>query len=181
MHDRVRQYIESLVRLGLNSTNEYPPERLTRWRHYFDEWTQQETLLSCNWPLEDKLEALPRLLSLIHPDFRHDQQGNQLKLNIRIYETADSNWNALPLVQTCQSTIVLGHKCPFPIEKNGDSRLEADHVWPKSFGGPWSTNNRIWLCRLHNQMKGSSITHYSWNIYPVWLDKLLKALAYCPR
>jgi hypothetical protein len=49
----------------------------------------------------------------------------------------------------CQSRLFWGYDCPF------DSELHCDHVFPYSHGGPTHPSNAAWLCRYHNEAKGS--------------------------
>lgn len=70
----------------------------------------------------------------------------------------------------CQCRLVWGYDCSFD-----KLRLEADHLFPYSFGGPSAGQNKIYLCTLHNQAKGSDIHLYQWELgEPVWLSAVLE-------
>lgn len=73
----------------------------------------------------------------------------------------------------CQSELLWGYKCPF-----GKQALEADHLFPHSMGGPTRSDNKVYLCKIHNQnCKGSDAHIYPWERgKPIWLDGLIEKI-----
>jgi len=167
------EYLQSLQEAGFLYAN---LQRLKAWKSAFQLWTESGRLYSPHIPLVTKKERLPKLLALVHPKFRFSGSGEAFQLTHMIYRGADAAWKKHSSRQHCQSEMTFGVECPFQDRTVRHPELEADHVWPKSLGGPWEASNRMWLCPLHNQMKGNCIFHYSWSQYPAWLDHLLQEL-----
>ncbi len=72
----------------------------------------------------------------------------------------------------CQSDVVWGYKCPLTEES-----IESDHFFPRALGGPAIGTNQVWLCRTHNQWKGSDLMHYPWERgAPEWLDRQIERM-----
>lgn len=70
----------------------------------------------------------------------------------------------------CCCHVIWGYPCHFE-----HPMLAADHLFPFSFGGPSSGANKIFLCSLHNQSKGSDIHLYPWELgEPQWLSPLFQ-------
>jgi hypothetical protein len=73
----------------------------------------------------------------------------------------------------CEARLVWGYPCD---RLFGDD-VAADHLFPFSFGGPTVGSNKIHLCQLHNQVKGSDIHLYPWERgEPPWLRGCIEAI-----
>lgn len=73
---------------------------------------------------------------------------------------------------SCQSHLLWGYRCPY-----ADEPLEADHLFPYSWGGPSLGTNKIFLCKMHNRCKASDIHLYPWELgEPPWLKGVLQRL-----
>lgn len=73
----------------------------------------------------------------------------------------------------CRSDIIWGYECP-----NEGAHVVADHVFPWAFGGPTVASNLIYLCELHNSVKGADFhTYPSFADAPSWLDAVLERAA----
>lgn len=75
-------------------------------------------------------------------------------------------------VQGCQSSLIWGYKCHF-----ANSHLEADHLFPYSFGGPSIGQNKVFLCTMHNHAKAADVHLFPWEKgEPVWLSDILERI-----
>ena len=63
-------------------------------------------------------------------------------------------------------------KCP--IEDLSWNKIEYDHWWPESLGGPKSPDNQIVLCHLHNVSKSCSIEYFDFSKPPTWLNRRMR-------
>lgn len=80
-----------------------------------------------------------------------------------------------PLVfsEECQSDRLWGYECPFR-----GSEFAADHLFPRSLGGPTDARNRLNLCRWHNTAKSMDVHVFPWEEgIPDWVPQLLRVLA----
>jgi len=74
----------------------------------------------------------------------------------------------------CNSEYIWGYKCPFESEI-----LAADHLFPYSLGGCTITENKIYLCRFHNQMKSNDIHLFPWERNtPSWVQAYLERVSF---
>lgn len=72
----------------------------------------------------------------------------------------------------CRCSLIWGYPCHLH-----RPQLVADHLFPYSFGGPSCGENKIFLCGLHNSVKGSDIHMFPWERgEPAWLPALLERL-----
>jgi hypothetical protein len=70
----------------------------------------------------------------------------------------------------CQAQDLWGYKCPItnPI-------LQADHIFPRSLGGPRRGTNMMWLCSIHNGWKAADLLSFPWERgEPPWLEEQLQ-------
>lgn len=58
--------------------------------------------------------------------------------------------------QSCLAAKVWGYECP------SRQRLNADHDFPYSRGGPTIPSNGQWLCGMHNELKGFDMHFFDW-------------------
>lgn len=69
----------------------------------------------------------------------------------------------------CRSDQVWGYECP-----NVGAAPVADHLFPWAFGGPTLATNLVYLCDVHNRVKGSDFHLYPFfEALPPWLDGVL--------
>lgn len=61
------------------------------------------------------------------------------------------------LSRNCQADVLWGYEC------RQVDRIQADHLWPFSLGGPTKPGNAISLCVDHNAMKGMDIHVFPWS------------------
>jgi hypothetical protein len=72
----------------------------------------------------------------------------------------------------CSCSLIWGYPCHLT-----RPQVVADHVFPYSFGGPSTGDNKIFLCGLHNSVKGADIHLFPWERgEPIWLNPLLSRL-----
>lgn len=72
----------------------------------------------------------------------------------------------------CSCQLIWGYPCHL-----AQPSLVADHLFPFSFGGPSSGSNKIFLCALHNQSKGSDIHLFPWERgEPEWVSPVLQRI-----
>jgi hypothetical protein len=65
----------------------------------------------------------------------------------------------------------------YPCSQSGVQHLVADHFFPYSLGGPTVVSNKVYLCKLHNQMKSNDVHLYPWELgEPQWLSACLEAI-----
>lgn len=122
------------------------------WQQYYSQYLQG-------------ILGLTESMALIHP--RHYEQvsiTNQIRGN-RAFPKEKGMINI-----KCSADVIWGYSCS--IELAGG--MYADHLFPYSLGGPTISNNKLYLCELHNQLKGNDIHIYPWEEgEPDWLKGLL--------
>ena len=113
----------------------------------------------------DNRLSVPHSLALAHPRFYEDLCGSDAVRSVRNFvERASSR------LIGCESDRLWQYKCPYVT-----CELEADHLFPYSYGGPTDSRNRIWLCREHNAFKGLDVHLFPWEVQPVpWLTDVLR-------
>ncbi|GLS89938.1 hypothetical protein GCM10007916_10050 [Psychromonas marina] len=76
--------------------------------------------------------------------------------------------------ESCNSKLIWGYTCSLP------GKMQQDHLFPYSLGGPTIGANRISLCSYHNMVKSSDIHSYPWedlmNKPGLWLDAQVERL-----
>lgn len=113
----------------------------------------------------DAATSLPERLLLLHPiwfegltDVRRVQGPPAF-----VYQ---------PLESRCKAEVLWGYDCPLHHE-----RIQADHVFPYSLGGPTIGMNRLSLCAVHNGWKGADLGTFPWERgTPDWIDDQLTTL-----
>lgn len=101
-------------------------------------------------------------LVLINPNWLPDDYDRELALNLVPFRGARSPY-------PCQSRLIWGYECPLT-----DEAVEADHLFPRSLGGPTVAANQLPLCRIHNAWKCADLLAFPWeNGEPLWLDDQL--------
>lgn len=121
------------------------------------------------------VKNLPKLLSLIHPDFYFNEKGEELSALLGWNRTSKFS-SDISQTSICMWGYDIGLTCIFNENRSIRGKCQADHYWPNYLGGPSIKENRLVLCKYHNNMKGSDILNYSWNLIPTWLDEYLKKL-----
>ncbi len=111
-------------------------------------------------------------LALIHPEHYSDYCTDSNELDPR----GDSQFRVSDdqrAYEQCQSEVLWGYACP--ISALEDGVVQADHVFPWSFGGPTVPSNMRWLCRAHNGMKSNDLHIFPWEAgEPTWLGQQLE-------
>jgi len=126
---------------------------------------QYQTIINADF----KVEHLPLALALIYPDFRINWKGESFSIS-------DGRFNPILNREKCQSLKLLGYECPWNNDSVLQGKLEIDHHWPASLGGPTDNFNRMPLCRIHNGSKSNSVSNYDWGSIPKWLPTLLNQI-----
>ncbi len=69
---------------------------------------------------------------------------------------------------TCYAHLVWGYNCDLRLSTN--IGIQADHAFPYSLGGPTNSDNKLYLCDLHNRYKAHDVHLYTWEFgEPSWL------------
>lgn len=119
--------------------------------------------------LEKGQLSVVEALALVHP-----QHYQELDTDLRIRGPRQFNQEAAMSSIGCQAEFLGGYPCQRPV----GSVVAADHLFPYSLGGPTVGSNKVYLCRLHNQMKSNDIHLYPWERgLPVWLLQTAAAVA----
>jgi hypothetical protein len=85
----------------------------------------------------------------------------------------ENTFDPLLFTEACESPRLWGYDCPF-----ADAPKAADHLFPKSLGGPTDTANRLTLCQWHNTAKSMDVHIFPWEEgVPDWVPSLLRTLA----
>ena len=121
-----------------------------------------------------ELDALPEIMTLIHPNFLKDKFGNCIKDNLQYTKTHNFSSN-ISKKHSCKYNLISdnGEKCIFNNYTEIRGKCQADHIWPHSLGGPSIMENRLILCSYHNCSKSNSIFNKFWLSYPIWLNQYL--------
>jgi hypothetical protein len=138
------------------------PETLTLRQQYVRSYLQAlEMAAHVSWQeLREYNFSLAYRLMLVHPRWHALDRSSALDL--------------LPFSRAlrgdvCQSEKLWGYSCPLT-----DRSIEADHMFPKSLGGPRNGSNQVWLCSDHNLWKGQDLFNFPWeNGEPQWLHQQL--------
>lgn len=113
--------------------------------------------------------SLARTMVLLLPEAYGEKPADQTSL-IRIRRTFDMK----SAEQQCQSAWYWGYECPF----GTDAAMTADHVFPYSLGGITEGTNLLWLCEVHNRIKGSDVHVFPWERgVPPWVPDVLSRVA----
>lgn len=85
----------------------------------------------------------------------------------------NKTFETLAFSEPCGARRLWGYACPFE-----RAEIAADHLFPRSLGGPTDPRNRLTLCRWHNTAKSMDIHIYPWEEgIPEWLPQLLGVLS----
>ncbi len=108
----------------------------------------------------------PHAMALIHPE--HYDYAQEAVCGARTFID-----DPAPSLRRCECHLYWQIACPF----EGLTDFSADHVFPYSLGGPTEPNNRMVLCRLHNQMKSNDVHFYPWERgQPSWLEPVVRRI-----
>lgn len=136
---------------------------------------EHHKMLDTSWPSlyrKYKKGELSKVqeFSLINPDhFRElvnvrDVLGNRSFNQDLVIESID-----------CQSRKMWGYDCN--VQERSHVGMNADHLFPYSLGGPTLGGNKIYLCSVHNEMKGNDIHLYPWEApTPEWLQQIISSI-----
>jgi hypothetical protein len=178
IREQVERYVRAYAALRSRSMKASPPEANSAWNSAFLRTTRDAYLLEPYSDSRERISALPEILALVHPDFFQSRAGDIIKALLVPPWVPGPAWRCSPpSLQRCESGRIFGYTCPFEDGPERTNDLQADHVWPRSLGGPAIPENRVWLCGFHNRMKGYDIYHFEWNVFPSWLAGLVKSLA----
>jgi len=118
-----------------------------------------------------EIEILPRAFALIHPDFYY-RKSVSFKDSIPSYGPRAFP-GQISDYDDCQAEIYTQAPCAFNSNRILRGKVQADHKFPASLGGPTMLSNRLLLCSYHNQMKSNDISHLDWSYKPSWLNQHL--------
>ena len=96
-------------------------------------------------------------LTLIHPDVLSEVGLTENQIN-KFRGTNKFDRDNIS-TRKCASDKIWGYECNLT---SNEQEIEQDHLFPYSLGGPTIKQNRIFLCRYHNQLKGNDIHLYPW-------------------
>jgi hypothetical protein len=131
-------------------------QRFLNWQSEFGKFSQREL-------------SLEESMALLHPVHYQDRP---LADQVRGSRTFGAE--VIHTGQRCQSALFWGYDCMLPL----DLSLVSDHSFPWSLGGPTVVENKIFLCQLHNQLKGNDVHAYPWEMgEPDWLGPTLGRIA----
>src|SRR5207247_1839385 len=83
-----------------------------------------------------------------------------------------NTFHPLALPGQCQAMRLWGCSCPY-----GAAPKEADHLFPRSLGGPTIAENRLTLCTWHNKIKSMDPYIFPWEEgLPSWVLGLLEQM-----
>ena len=147
-------------------------QRIQTTQLYFDSLEQtlvEDWFLLYNQYFQGHLEFV-KALSLIHPLHYEELSGSN-------YIRGPRSFSKEPALSTirCRASLIWGYECHFHSQISGG--VVADHLFPYSFGGPTISLNKVYLCKLHNELKGHDLHLYCWeNGEPEWLKDLLRRI-----
>ena len=85
----------------------------------------------------------------------------------------EDTFDPLRFSEPCESARLWGYPCPFE-----GAQSAADHLYPKSLGGPTVAENRLTLCRWHNTAKSMDVHIFPWEEgVLVWVPRILRSLS----
>ena len=163
------QYMRALFDLKRNMINKSEMEKDNIWLEAFNKINMD----SIDGP------NLPFVLSLIHPDFycrRGETFHESLPWRKKSNFTAGIRNTALCSIGKLTKVDCLFNEFP---EMRG--KVEADHIWPNSLGGPSILDNRLLLCKYHNGMKSNDISNFTWEDTPSWVGRYLHTIYYLKK
>ena len=122
--------------------------------------------------------SVAKTFLLCHPDCfdtlnsGNDQKMYQAKKELDLLSDYKDD-TGFDRSESCESHKIWGGMCPVTKHSRpyGNHKIEFDHHFPRSFGGPTVPSNRIFLCKFHNQrIKTADIHLYPWEQgVPNWL------------
>lgn len=112
--------------------------------------------------------SLPAAMALLHPRwYDNDEAVKKTILGPRAF-TREQGLAGVP----CQAATIWGYECG---REAGE--CAADHLFPYSAGGPTLGSNKLYLCALHNQLKGNDIHLFPWErVEPEWVAQKLQMI-----
>ena len=122
---------------------------------------------------------LPIVLSLIHPDFYY-RKGEAFHESLP-WRKKSSFTAGIRNTSMCSIDKLTMVDCLFNEMPEIRGKVEADHIWPNSLGGPSILDNRLLLCKYHNGMKSNDISNFTWEHPPSWVGKYLLEIYYLKR
>ena len=115
--------------------------------------------------------TFPERLVLVHPDWLSDAEFGS-KIELVQGERAFSG--SISGTAKCESQVIWGYACSI------EDTIQRDHLWPYALGGPTKPGNFIYLCRLHNYLKGVDVHCYPWDEAEsrllIWLEDQISLL-----
>lgn len=110
-------------------------------------------------------ESLPARLLLLHPIWL---EGTVDRSRVQ----GPSAFSPPKVQSRCKADALWGYDCPLAHE-----RVQSDHVFPYSLGGPTLGANRLSLCAVHNGWKGADLGNFPWEVgEPDWLADQLATI-----
>ena len=160
-------YFESLLDILRNTDGMNPSQKNFIW---ISKYRLYESKI-----LSSDIDFLPEIMTLIHPVFLFDAEGNFFGDLIQ-YNNSSFN-NGINESDLCQFNLLHDQSiCQFNAFRSIRGKVQADHFWPHSLGGPSIFDNRLLLCKYHNVAKSNSIVNEFWNSYPNWLNSYLQRI-----
>jgi hypothetical protein len=124
-----------------------------------------ESASHVGWVELSEITDLAARLLLCHPLWLDAVDDHKIGLGLHGFRGGGSS-------RVCESHLLWGYECPLT-----DERIESDHLFPMSLGGPAVGTNQVWLCRVHNQWKASNLMDYPWERgEPPWLDRQISRM-----
>ena len=105
----------------------------------------------------------PESLILIYPKWYTKNDSKNGVCPVRGPRTYQSGSGGI-----CGSKEFWGYECTI------DSKPNKDHTFPYGYGGPTDeSHNFTWLCKIHNELKGSDFHMVDLRNKPEWFDGVL--------
>ena len=122
--------------------------------------------------------SLPKKMILIHPlliskELKSKGHGVNEIEDLKTFIYGSRNFKSkINHGITCQSESIWGYRCCFE-----ETEIHRDHYFPFSKGGPTDVNNQLFLCKTHNELKGSDLHGFNWEEgEPLWFPKTLSRI-----
>jgi hypothetical protein len=109
-----------------------------------------------------------RAMALLHPGhYQAYFSGSEDPRGKRTFPSAEFH-------DACQAQLVWRYPCPLTDQEPKVS----DHIFPWSLGGPTVAQNRVMLCRWHNEVKAGDVHLFPWEEgVPRWVNRLIDRIA----
>jgi hypothetical protein len=159
----VNAYLNTLMRL-MRAKRDRPSDVDKLW---LDEYSK---IVGTPFSIDD----MPTAMALLHPEFLM-RLGTSFEgqLDWRAQRIFSAEYTDM---QRCEAKFLFKVECPFNSDRDIRGKCQADHIWPWALGGTTIPENRIYLCRFHNQAKGSDITVFDWTFLPEWVPIYLRVI-----